>query len=173
MTRLEFLDREPSIHPSAFIAPSADIIGDVTVGKESSVWYGCVLRADINRIKIGERSNIQDGSVLHLSDRFGVSVGDAVTIGHKALIHACTVGDGALIGMGAIVMDGAVIGANSIIGAGSLVLGGTEVPPGSLVIGSPARVVRRLTPEECLEGRRLAEKYVMVSRRYLARGRPS
>lgn len=169
MSRLEFLEREPSIHPSAFIAPSADIIGDVTIGEESSIWYGCVLRADINRIEIGERSNLQDGSVVHLSDRFGVSVGDDVTIGHKALIHACTVGDGALIGMGAILMDGAVIGASSIVGAGSLVLGGTQIPPDSLVVGSPARVVRRLTPEECREGRRLAEKYVMVSRRYLAR----
>ena len=126
MSRLEFLEREPSIHPSAFIAPSADIIGDVTIGEESSIWYGCVLRADINRIEIGERSNLQDGSVVHLSDRFGVSVGDDVTIGHKALIHACTVGDGALIGMGAILMDGAVIGASSIVGAGSLVLGGTR-----------------------------------------------
>ncbi len=140
MTRLDFLDRSPSIHPSAFIAPSADIIGDVTIGAESSIWYRCVLRADINRIVVGARSNLQDGSVVHLSDDFGVSIGDDVTIGHKALIHACTIADGVLVGMGAIIMDGAEIGADSIVGAGSLVLAGTKVPPGSLVIGSPAKV---------------------------------
>ena len=167
--RPEFLDREPTIHPSAFVAPGADLIGDVTIGEESSVWYGCVLRGDINRIVVGARSNIQDGSVLHLADDFGVEIGDDVTIGHKALVHACTIEDGALIGMGAIIMDGAVVGARSIIGAGALVTAGTVIPPDSLVLGSPAKVVRELTEAERDEGRRLAAKYVLVSRRYLNR----
>jgi carbonic anhydrase/acetyltransferase-like protein (isoleucine patch superfamily) len=166
MLNLEFLDREPSIHPTAFIAPSSDVIGDVTIGEDSSIWYGCVLRADINRIVIGKRSNLQDGSLVHLSDDYGVQIGDDVTIGHKALIHACTIGDGVLVGMGATIMDGAVIGAGSIVGAGSLVLAGTTVPPGSLVLGSPAKVVRELDVEERDEGRRLAAKYILVSRRY-------
>ena len=170
MPNLEFLDREPSIDPSAFVAPGVDIVGDVTIGAQSSIWYGCVLRGDINRIVVGERSNLQDSSIVHLSDDFGVHIGDEVTIGHKALIHACTIGDGVLVGMGAIIMDGATIGEGSIIGAGALVLGGTEVPPGSMVIGSPARVIRELDGEERLEGRRLANKYVLVSRKYLGKG---
>jgi carbonic anhydrase/acetyltransferase-like protein (isoleucine patch superfamily) len=169
MPNLEFLDRKPSIHPSAFIAASCDIIGDVAIGAESSLWYGCVLRADINRITIGARSNLQDGCIVHLSDDFGVRIGNDVTIGHRALIHACSIDDGVLVGMGAIIMDGATVGAGSIIGAGALVLAGTQVPPGSLVVGSPAKVVRELDETERDEGRRLAEKYVAVSRRYLQR----
>lgn len=169
MTNLEFLDIEPKIHPSAFVAPSADLIGDVTVGEASSIWYGCVLRGDINRIVIGSRSNIQDGCIVHLADDDAVSIGDDVTIGHRALIHACTIGDAVLVGMGAIIMDGARIGARSIIGAGALVLGGTEIPPGSLVLGAPAKVARALDPHEQNEGRRLAAKYVEVSRRFIQR----
>jgi len=166
---LEFLASEPTIHPSAFVAPSADVLGDVSIGEESSIWYGCVLRGDINRIVIGARTNVQDASVVHLADDRGVRIGDYVTVGHRALIHACTIGDGALVGMGAIIMDGASVGARSIIGAGSLVLAGTQIPPGSLVVGSPAKVVRELDPHEQAEGRRLAEKYVLVSRRFIAR----
>ena len=146
MPNFEFLDREPTIDPSAFIAPTAEIIGDVTIGANSSIWYGCVLRGDINRITVGARSNIQDGSIVHLSDDFGVVIGDEVTIGHKALIHACSIADGVLVGMGAIIMDGAEIGARSIIGAGSLVLPGTKVPADSLVRGSPVRVTTRASP---------------------------
>ena len=168
MPNLEFLERKPLVDPSAFIAPSADLIGDVTIGAQSSIWYRCVLRADINRIRIGNRSNIQDGSVLHLADEFGVEIGDEVTVGHQALIHACTIEDGVLVGMGAVIMDGATIGEGSIVGAGSLVLAESQIPPGSLVIGSPAKVVRQLGDDEKGEGRRLAEKYVLVSRRYLA-----
>ncbi|MGI9241460.1 MAG: gamma carbonic anhydrase family protein [Verrucomicrobiales bacterium] len=169
MLNLEFLDRNPSIHPSAFVAASADVIGDVTIGASSSIWYGCILRGDINRITIGDRSNLQDGSVVHLSDDYGVTIGDDVTIGHKALIHACSIADGALIGMGAIIMDGAEIGERSIVAAGALVVGGSKIPPDSLVLGSPAKVVRPLDETERREGRRLAEKYVAVSRRYLER----
>src|SRR5688572_16669276 len=143
-----FLGQSPKVHPSAYIAPGATVIGDVTLGEESSVWYGAVLRGDINRIVIGPRSNIQDGSVVHLADDLPTLVGELVTVGHKAILHACTVEDEVLVGMGAIVLDGAEIGARSIIGAGALVTGGKKIPPGSLVLGSPAKVVRALTLEE-------------------------
>ena len=167
----EFLDREPNIHPSCFIAKSADVMGDVTIGEESSVWFQCVLRGDINRIEIGARTNIQDGTVIHLADKFGTFVGDWVTVGHKALLHACTVEDEVLIGMGAIVMDGAVVGSRSIVGAGALVTPGTEIPPGSLVLGSPAKVKRTLDPDEQAKIRVWAQRYVATSREYLKRGK--
>ena len=164
-----FLDTAPAIHPTAFVAPGAALIGDVTLGEGSSVWFQTVLRADINRIVIGPRSNVQDGAVVHLADDFGTSVGELVTVGHKAILHACTVADEVLIGMGAIVLDGAEIGARSIIGAGALVTGHKIIPPGSLVLGSPAKVVRQLTLDEQGEIKGWAEKYVALSRAYLAR----
>ena len=170
MPNLEFLDTEPSIDPSAYVAPGVQLIGDVSIGEQSSVWYGSVLRADINRITIGKRSNLQDGTIVHLSDDYGVVIGDDVTIGHRALIHACTVLDGVLVGMGAIIMDGAVIGEGSTIGAGALVLAGTQVPPNSLVLGSPAKVVRELDATEKTEGARLAAKYVLVAENYKLQG---
>src|SRR5438270_626654 len=142
------LARGPRIPTNAFVAPGATVIGDVTLGEESSVWFGAVLRGDINRIVIGPRSNVQDNVVIHLSDAFAAVVGALVTIGHGAIVHACTVDDEVLIGMGAIILDGAEIGARSIIGANALVTAGTKIPPGSLVIGSPARVVRQLGSEE-------------------------
>jgi carbonic anhydrase/acetyltransferase-like protein (isoleucine patch superfamily) len=168
MTR--FLGRAPSLDPSAFIAPSAAIVGDVTVGESASIWYNTVLRADIQEIKIGPFSNIQDGTVVHLADDYGTYVGQYVTCGHKAMLHACKIDDECLIGMGAIVLDGAEIGARSIIGAGALVTKGTKVPPGSLVLGSPAKVVRALSLDEQKGLKHWAEKYVEVSRIYLARG---
>src|SRR6185436_12860820 len=142
------LDRSPAIHPTAWIAPGADVIGNVTLDEESSVWFQAVLRGDINRIVIGPRSNVQDGAVIHLADDFGTFVGELVTVGHKAILHACTIADEVLIGMGAIVLDGAEIGARSIIGANALITGGKKIPPGSLVLGSPAQVVRTLSLEE-------------------------
>lgn len=166
MPNLEFLNRKPTIDPTAFVAEGVNIIGDVTIGEESSVWFGSVLRADINRITIGKCSNLQDGTILHLSDDFGVVIGDYVTIGHRALIHACTISDGVLVGMGATIMDGAVIGEGAIIGAGSLVLAGTKVPPGWLVVGSPARMVRELDAEERKKGALLAAKYAGVAKHY-------
>ncbi len=162
--------QSPKIHPSAFIAPSADIIGDVTIGEEASVWYQAVIRGDINRIVIGPKSNVQDGAVIHLSDDYGAILGQLVTVGHKAVIHACTVDDEVLVGMGAIILDGAEIGARSIIGAGALVTGHTKIPPGSLVVGSPAKVRRQLSLEEQSQVKTWAEKYVAVSRHYLALG---
>jgi carbonic anhydrase/acetyltransferase-like protein (isoleucine patch superfamily) len=129
-----------------------------------------VLRADIHRIVIGPRSNIQDGSVVHLADDYGVELGELVTVGHKATLHACKIADEDLVGMGAIVLDGAEIGARSIIGAGALVTGGKKFPPGSLILGSPAKVVKTLSLEEQAGIRVWAEKYVRISREYIARG---
>lgn len=162
-----FLHHTPSIHASAFIAPSADVIGRVTLAENTSVWYHATLRGDINEITVGEGSNIQDNVVIHLSDRFGCHIGKLVTVGHSAILHACTVKDEVLIGMGSIVLDGAVIGERSIIGAGALVTGGTVIPPGSLVLGSPAKVVRTLSEEEQEKVKDWALKYIKGSREYL------
>jgi carbonic anhydrase/acetyltransferase-like protein (isoleucine patch superfamily) len=159
----------PEIHPGAFVAASADVIGRVTLHEESSVWYHATLRGDIHEIVIGPRSNIQDNAVVHLADDYGCYVGELVTVGHSAVIHACTIKDEVLVGMGAIVLDGAVIGERSIIGAGALVTGGTVIPPGSLVLGSPAKVVRTLSLDEQQGVKHWAEKYVVQSRKYLAR----
>lgn len=156
----ERLERGPRIHPSAYLLPGATVVGDVTLAEEASVWYGAVLRGDINRIVIGPRSNIQDNAVIHLADDYAAIVGELVTIGHGAIVHACTVEDEVLIGMGAIILDGAEIGARSIIGANALVTGGTRIPPGSLVIGSPAKVVRQLSHEEQATTKTWALKYV-------------
>lgn len=165
----QFLGAAPTIHPTAFVAPGAVVIGDVTLAEESSVWPTAVLRGDINRIVIGSGSNVQDGAVVHLADEFGTFVGEFVTVGHRAILHACTVDAEVLIGMGAIVLDGATIGARSIIGAGALVTGGTTIPPGSLVLGSPGKVVRTLSADEQAGIRVWAQRYVELSRVYLAR----
>ena len=164
-----FLGFSPSIHDSVFIAASADVIGRVTLHEEVSIWYHVTLRGDINEIVVGPRSNIQDNAVIHLADNFGCYVGELVTVGHSAILHACTVKDEVLVGMGAIILDGAVIGERSIIGAGALVTGGTVIPPGSLVLGSPAKVVRALPLDEQANIKNWAIKYVGGSRRYLAR----
>src|ERR1700722_10415624 len=133
----------PAIHPSAFVAPGAVVVGDVTLEEEVSVWYHTVVRADINFIRVGRGSNIQDGSVIHLADAFPTVIGQYVTCGHKAILHACTVDDEVLVGMNATLLDGVEIGARCIIGAHALVTGGTKIPPGSLVLGAPAKVVRQ------------------------------
>jgi carbonic anhydrase/acetyltransferase-like protein (isoleucine patch superfamily) len=158
---------ETSVHESAFLAPGCFVLGAVDLGAESSIWFGAVLRGDINRIIIGAQSNVQDGSVLHVSDDFACILGQRVTVGHRAVVHACTVGDEVLIGMGAIILDGAVIGARSLVAAGALVTKGMKIPDGSLVMGSPARVVRSLTEAEQRSNVNLALKYVEISRRYL------
>ncbi|MDF1825125.1 MAG: gamma carbonic anhydrase family protein [Verrucomicrobiales bacterium] len=162
------LSNKPNIDPTAFVAPGADVMGDVTLGANSSVWFQCVLRADIEKIVVGEGSNIQDGTVIHLASDQGTVVGKFVTVGHKAMLHACEIGDEVLVGMGAIVMDGAKIGSRSIVAAGSLVTKGFEAPRGSLVMGSPARVVRSLTEEEQFSIRSWAEKYIKVSKAHRA-----
>jgi gamma-carbonic anhydrase len=165
-----YLGSTPQIPPSAFVAGNATVLGNVQLGEESSVWYQCVLRADINHIVIGRGSNIQDGAVVHLADEFGVEVGEYVTVGHKAILHACTIRDEVLVGMNAVVLDGAEIGARSIIGAGALVTGGKKFPPGSLILGSPAKVVRELSAGEQAGIRTWADRYVELSREYLRRG---
>ena len=159
----KFLSKDPAIPESAYIADSAVVIGDTTLGEHSSIWPGCIIRADINFIVIGNRTNIQDGSILHLADDYGVSIGNDVTVGHGAIIHACAIEDECLIGMGATIMDGAVIGKNSIIGAGALITGGTRIPPGSLAMGSPATVVRSLNEAEQSSIKKWALKYVSVA----------
>lgn len=162
---------KPRVEPTAFIAEGAILVGAVTVGSEASVWYGAVLRGDINRVVVGSRSNIQDGSVLHVSDEHPAILGERVTVGHRAVVHACTVGDEVLVGMGALILDGAEIGPRVIIGAGSLVARGTKVPEGSLVMGAPGRVVRALSLEEQRANAQLAMKYVELARRYRELGR--
>lgn len=157
------LGNPPDIHPNAYVAPGAVVVGDVSLGDKSSVWYHCVLRGDINRIAVGAGSNIQDGSVVHLASDAGTTVGSYVTVGHKALLHACEIEDECLVGMGAIVMDGARVGARSIVAAGSLIPKGMRVRPGSLVVGTPGRVVRTLSPEEQGKIRGWAEKYIRVA----------
>ena len=159
----------PNLADDVFIADSADVIGRVTLKEKASVWYNATLRGDINEIVIGSHSNVQDNAVLHLSDDLPCIIGDYVTVGHSAIVHAATVEDGVLVGMGAIILDGSIIGENSVVGAGALVTGNTIVPPNSLVLGSPAKVVRTLKPEEVTMGRDLAEKYVRQSRKFLAR----
>ncbi len=163
------LGRSPETAAAAFVAPNATVIGDVVLGPDSSVWYGCVLRGDINRIEIGAGSNVQDGTIVHLADDHGVKVGRHTTIGHAAIIHACTIGDECLIGMGATVLDGAVIGDRCIVGANALVTQRFVAPPGSMVLGAPAKVVRLLTAEEQSGLRRWAEKYVAVAQAHAAR----
>jgi carbonic anhydrase/acetyltransferase-like protein (isoleucine patch superfamily) len=156
----KFLRKKPALGKNVFIAKTAVVIGDVTLGAHSSVWYGAVLRGDINRIVVGHHTNIQDNAVLHLADDFACVLGNWVTVGHSAIVHACQVGDECLVGMGAVILDGAVIGKQSIIGAKALVTQGTKIPPGSLVLGAPAKVVRNLIKEERAGLKWWAQKYV-------------
>jgi carbonic anhydrase/acetyltransferase-like protein (isoleucine patch superfamily) len=156
----KFLRAKPKLGKNVFIASTGVVIGDVTLGAHSSVWYGAVLRGDINRIVVGHHSNIQDNAVLHLADKFACVLGNWVTVGHSAVVHACKVGDECLVGMSAVILDGAVIGKQSIIGAKALVTQGTKIPPGSLVLGAPAKVVRQLTKEERAGLKWWAQKYV-------------
>ena len=159
--RLEkFLSRPPQLSEAAFVAEDARIMGDVRLAKDSSVFYGCVLRGDIESIIIGEGTNVQDGSIIHLADDLPAIVGAYCTIGHGAIVHACTVGDETLVGMGAVILDGAVIGRQSLIGAKALVTQGTKIPPGSLVLGAPAKVVRKLSKKERAGLKWWAEKYM-------------
>jgi carbonic anhydrase/acetyltransferase-like protein (isoleucine patch superfamily) len=165
-----FLRKKPVLGKGVYIAQGAVVLGDVTLGDGSSIWYNAVLRGDINRIAVGRRSNVQDNSVLHLSDDLPCLVGDYVSIGHGAIVHACTVGDEVLVGMGATILDGAVIGAQSIIGARALVTQGARIPSGSLVLGAPGRVTRDLTAEERANLRALAEKYAAYAAYCLEHG---
>lgn len=155
-----FLRRQPKLGKGVYLASTAIVLGDVTLGAQASIWYGAVLRGDINRIVVGHHSNVQDNAVLHLADKFPCILGNWVTVGHSAVVHACTVGDECLVGMGAVILDGAAIGKQSIIGAKALVTQGMIIPPGSLVLGAPAKVVRKLTMEERADLKGWAQKYV-------------
>ena len=155
-----FLGKRPRLGKGVYIAKTAVVVGDVKLGDHSSVWYNAVLRGDINRIVVGHHTNIQDNAVLHLADEFPCIVGNYVTIGHSAIVHACKIGDVVLVGMGAVILDGAVIGKQSLIGAKALVKQGMKIAPGSLVLGAPAKVVRRLTAEERAGLKYWATKYV-------------
>src|SRR6476469_6944102 len=155
-----FLRKQPVLGPNVYLARTAVVLGDVTLGAHASVWYNAVLRGDINRIVVGDYSNIQDNAVVHLADDYPCLIGRYVTVGHSAIVHACTVEDECLIGMGATVLDGAVIGAQTIVGANALVTQGTVIPAGSMVLGSPAKVVRTLSPDDRALLRTWADKYV-------------
>jgi carbonic anhydrase/acetyltransferase-like protein (isoleucine patch superfamily) len=154
---------------SAWVAPSADVVGDARLGSDTSIWFGAVIRADNTPIVVGARSNIQEGAMLHSDPGKPLSIGTDCTVGHHAILHGCTIGDRVLIGMGACVLNGAVIGDDSLVGAGALVTEGKSFPPGSLIVGSPAKVVRALTPDEIAMLAIGAAHYVERQRRF-ARG---
>ena len=155
--------KTPEIHQSAYIADGAKVIGDVIMKSESSIWYNTVVRADINQIVVGKRSNIQDNSVLHLENDQGVVIGDDVTIGHNAIIHGCTINDGALIGMGAIIMNGAIIGKGAVVGAGAIVTEHMHVPDLGLVVGIPGKVIKTLPDSTFEKNVKWAKKYTQLA----------
>ena len=162
----DFQGIEPQIHSSCFIAETAAIIGRVTLAENVNVWYGVVLRGDDNYIQVGKNTNIQDNTVLHIAKDFPCIVGENVTIGHGAIVHACTIGNNVLVGMGSIVLNGAVVEENVIIGAGALVPQGKVIPKNSLVLGSPAKVVRQLTESEIQNLQDRAEAYTELANKY-------
>jgi len=163
----DFKDIQPIIHSTAFIAETATVIGDVVIGEDSSIWFGSIVRGDVNYIRIGARTNIQDATVIHVTSKTHPTVlEDEITVGHQVTLHGCHVERGCLIGIGAIVMDGVRIGQNSLIGAGSLLTPGTQIPPRVLAIGSPARAKRDLTDDEIASLERSWQNYVELSKHY-------
>lgn len=164
--RFKLDDKSPSIADSCFIAPTASIIGAVMMAENSSVWFNCVLRADNDAIVIGENSNIQDGSVLHVDNGYPINIARNVTIGHKVMLHGCSIGENSLIGMNAVVLNGAKIGKNCLIGANALVTENTVIPDGSMVLGSPAKVVKQLDEKNMALLPKGAQHYVENSARY-------
>lgn len=161
-----FEGKSPQVHETAFIAPDTVLIGDVSIGENSSVWFKSVLRADINHIKVGDESNIQDGCLLHVTKKYSLSIGNRVTVGHGAILHGCKIGNECLIAMGAIILDGASIGDNVLLGAGALVPPGMQVPDGSLVLGSPAKVVRSLQADDYERIKQGWQNYIDYAGRY-------
>lgn len=159
-------DTQPTIDESCFVAPSADLIGAVEMAANASVWFNCVLRADNEPIKIGENSNVQDGSVLHVDPGCPINIAANVTIGHKVMLHGCSIGENTLIGMNAVVLNGAKIGRNCVIGANALVTENMEIPDGSMVLGSPAKVVKELDEQHIKMLRHGAQHYVQNSAKY-------
>lgn len=171
-----YLNYTPTLNERVWIADSADVIGRVEMGEDVSIWFGCVVRGDVHYIKIGDRSNIQDLSMVHvthhklsdMSDGYPTIIGNDVTVGHRVMLHGCTIEDACLIGMSATILDGAVIGKESIVGAGALVTKNKVFPPRSLIMGSPAKVVRELTDEEVAELYASAARYVSFKENYRA-----
>ena len=168
MTIYRLDDKVPRLHPSAWVADNATVLGDVELGEESSVWFGAVLRGDTEPLRVGRRSNVQDGSILHADAGLPTTIGDDVTIGHLVMLHGCTIGDGSLIGIGAVVLNGARIGKHCLVGARSLVTEGKSFPDGSLIMGSPAVVVRPLSVEQIEGLRKSAAHYTANAKRFRA-----
>ncbi|HLE08174.1 MAG TPA: gamma carbonic anhydrase family protein [Thermodesulfobacteriota bacterium] len=165
---LPYKGKRPKLHETVYVEASARIIGDVIIGAYASVWFNAVVRGDVNYIRIGERTNVQDNSVLHVTkDVYPLIIGSDVTIGHNAVLHGCIVKDRCLIGMGSIILDDAEIGEDTIVGAGALVTEGTKVPPGSLILGAPARVVRKLSGEEVEGILTAAKNYLEYTQNYI------
>ena len=156
----------PRIAASAWVADSAQVIGNVELGEDTSVWFGCILRGDNDLMRIGARCNVQDGSILHSDPGAPLTLADGVSIGHQVMLHGCSVGEGSLIGIQAVVLNGARIGRNCLVGAGALVTEGKEFPDGSMILGSPGKVVRMLSPEQIDELKRIADHYVQNARRF-------
>ncbi|MDT3415054.1 carbonic anhydrase/acetyltransferase-like protein (isoleucine patch superfamily) [Brevibacillus aydinogluensis] len=156
-------DKKPTVSPTAYIAPGANIIGDVAIDEYASIWFNAVLRGDTQGIRIGRGSNVQDGTVIHVDSRYPTVIGSEVTIGHAAIVHGCTIADRVIVGMGSIIMDGAVIGENTFIGSGTVIPAGKTYPSGVLIFGSPGKVIRDLAPEEI-------EKIVISAQIYKDRG---
>jgi gamma-carbonic anhydrase len=165
-----FLNKKPALGKNVYIAKGAVVLGDVRMGDHSSIWYNAVARGDINRIEIGHHTNVQDNCVLHIADEYPCIVGNYVTVGHSAILHACRVGNEVLVGMGATVLDGAVVGDQCLIGARALVTPGVQIPAGSFVLGAPAKVVRQLSDQERAGLKSWAEKYVKYSAYCLEKG---
>lgn len=156
----------PAIHDSVWVAENAQVMGNVSLAQDSSVWFGVVIRGDMEAIRVGRGCNIQDHSVLHADRGMPLDIGEYVTVGHQVMLHGCTIGDGSLIGIQAVVLNGARIGKNCLVGAGSLVTEGKEFPDGSMILGSPAKAVRQLSPEQ-IEGLKMsAQHYIENARRY-------
>ncbi|APW37573.1 gamma carbonic anhydrase family protein [Rhodoferax koreense] len=166
MAIYELDGKAPTLAPTAWVADSAEVIGEVSLAEDSSVWFGVVIRGDNHLISIGRGSNVQDLSVLHTDAGVPLVIGENVTIGHQVMLHGCTIGDETLIGIGSVVLNGARIGKNCLVGAGSLVTEGKEFPDGSMILGSPAKVVRQLTPEQIAGFKRSAQHYIDNARRY-------
>jgi carbonic anhydrase/acetyltransferase-like protein (isoleucine patch superfamily) len=165
---IEFKGMKPSVSDKAFIAEGVKLIGNVKIEEDAGIWYNAVLRADINEIRVGKRSNVQDGCAVHVDHTHPTIIGDDVTIGHNAVIHGCEIGDNALIGMGAIVLNGAVVGEKSLVGAGALIGEGKVVPPRSLVVGNPMRVIRELNDEQLKAIEANKDTYVKLAQDFLA-----